>query len=80
MHELLVQWMGYVVPWIETLGIVMVLWGIPKALAGLVRRADLELARDSRRHRRDPHGDRLFSEPGAEPGNIHEHQQRRMSP
>ncbi len=38
MHELLVQWMSYVVPWIEALGIVMVLWGVLEALAGLVRR------------------------------------------
>lgn len=38
MHALLVQWMSYVVPWIEALGIVMVLWGILEALAGLVQR------------------------------------------
>jgi uncharacterized membrane protein len=37
MHELLVQWVGYVVPWIEVLGIVMVLWSILEALAGLAQ-------------------------------------------
>jgi uncharacterized membrane protein len=39
MHELLVQWTGYVIPWIEALGIVMVLWGIVEALLALSRRA-----------------------------------------
>ncbi|MEW6330434.1 MAG: DUF1622 domain-containing protein [Pseudomonadota bacterium] len=38
MHELLVQWVGYVVPWIEAIGIIVVLWGILGALAGLARR------------------------------------------
>jgi len=38
MHELLVQWTEYVVPWIEALGILMVLWAVVEALAGLVRR------------------------------------------
>lgn len=38
MHELLVQWVGYGVPWIEALGIVVVLWGVLEALAGLVQR------------------------------------------
>jgi len=32
------------------------------------RRADLELAGDPRQYRSDPHGDRLFPEPGVEPG------------
>lgn len=45
MHELLVQWVGYVVPWIEALGIVMVLWGILGALAGLVQRGWSALAK-----------------------------------
>lgn len=35
MHEVLVQWVGYVVPWIEALGILMVLWGILGAVSGL---------------------------------------------
>ena len=39
MHELLVQWVGYVVPWIEVLGIFMVLWSILQALAGLTQRS-----------------------------------------
>lgn len=38
MHELLVQWVGYVVPWIEAMGIVVVLWGVLEALAGLAQR------------------------------------------
>jgi hypothetical protein len=31
MPEFLVQWAGYVIPWIEALGIVVVLWGIVEA-------------------------------------------------
>jgi hypothetical protein len=38
MHELLVQWVGYVVPWIEALGIVVVLWGVLGAFMGLAQR------------------------------------------
>jgi uncharacterized membrane protein len=38
MHELLVQWVGYVVPWIEALGIVVVLWGVLEAFMGLAQR------------------------------------------
>lgn len=38
MHQLLVQWVGYVVPWIEVLGIVVVLWSILEAFAGLGQR------------------------------------------
>ncbi|MFZ5790098.1 MAG: DUF1622 domain-containing protein [Pseudomonadota bacterium] len=38
MHQLLVQWVGYVVPWIEVLGIVLVLWSVLEALAGLAQR------------------------------------------
>lgn len=45
MHALLVQWVGYVVPWIEALGIVVVLWGVLEALAGLARYAWTALAR-----------------------------------
>jgi uncharacterized membrane protein len=45
MHELLVQWVGYVVPWIEFLGIAMVLWSILEALAGLAHRGVSVLAR-----------------------------------
>ena len=39
MHQLLVQRVGYAVPWIEVLGIAMVLWSILEALAGLAQRA-----------------------------------------
>lgn len=49
MHELLVQWVGYVVPWIEALGIVAVLWGILEALLGLVRRGWSVMARHATR-------------------------------
>lgn len=38
MHELLVQWVGYLVPWIEAIGIVVVLWGVLEAIMGLLRR------------------------------------------
>lgn len=51
MHELLVQRIGYVVPWIEALGIVAVLCGVLESLLGLVRRAGLLLVR------RAPHAD-----------------------
>ena len=37
MHELLVQWVTYVVPWIESLGIIVVLWGILEAITALTR-------------------------------------------
>jgi uncharacterized membrane protein len=37
MDELLVQWVSYIVPWIESLGIVVVLWGIIEAIIGLTR-------------------------------------------
>ena len=37
MHEFLVQWVSYVVPWIESLGIVAVLWGILEAIISLTR-------------------------------------------
>ncbi len=36
MHDLLVYWTSQIVPWIEALGIVVVLWGVLEALAGLV--------------------------------------------
>lgn len=49
MHELLVQWLGYIVPWIESLGIVMVLWGVLGALAGLARRGWPVLTRQTAR-------------------------------
>lgn len=45
MHELLVQGVGYVVPWIEAVGIVVVLWGVLEALAGLVQRGGSVLRR-----------------------------------
>lgn len=38
MHQLLVQWVGYVVPWIELLGVVIVLWAVIDACASLVQR------------------------------------------
>lgn len=45
MHELLVQWVGYGVPWIEAVGIAVVLWGVLEALAGLIRRGWSVLAK-----------------------------------
>lgn len=45
MHGLLVQWVGYVVPWIEALGIAVVLWGVVEAILGLARRGWLALTR-----------------------------------
>ncbi len=45
MHELLISGVGYILPWIEALGIAMVLWGIVGAVAGLVRRGWTTLAR-----------------------------------
>lgn len=39
MHELLVQGVGFVVPWIEAAGIVIVVWGVFEGLARLVMRA-----------------------------------------
>jgi uncharacterized membrane protein len=44
MHDLLVQFAGYVVPWIEIMGILVVLWGVLEALAALVRRGWAKLA------------------------------------
>ncbi|MCC6208276.1 MAG: DUF1622 domain-containing protein [Gammaproteobacteria bacterium] len=38
MHEFLVQGVGYVVPWIEAVGIVIVAWGVFEGLARLGRR------------------------------------------
>lgn len=35
MHELFVQWMDYVVPWIDLVCIVMVLWDVVEAFMGL---------------------------------------------
>ncbi len=49
MHELLVQWVGYVVPWIEALGIVAVLWGILEAILGLAHRGWSVLTRAAAR-------------------------------
>ncbi|MDT3706221.1 MAG: DUF1622 domain-containing protein [Thiobacillus sp.] len=49
MHELLVQWVGYVVPWIEALGIVVVLWGVLEAFLGLARRGWLAAQRAARK-------------------------------
>ena len=37
MDEFLVQWVSYVVPWIESLGIAVVLWGILEAIIRLTR-------------------------------------------
>jgi len=37
MHQALVQWVSYIVPWIELLGVVMVLWAVVGACAGLLR-------------------------------------------
>ena len=37
MDELLVVWVSYVVPWIESLGVAVVLWGILEAIIGLTR-------------------------------------------
>jgi len=49
MHELLVQWVSYVVPWTEALGIVVVLWGVLEALLGLAWRGWSALARSAAR-------------------------------
>jgi uncharacterized membrane protein len=49
MHEALVQGVGYIVPWIEALGIVVVLWGVLDALAGLAQRGWSVLARGAAR-------------------------------
>lgn len=49
MHELLVQWVGYAVPWVEAMGIVMVLWGILAALLGLAQRGWRVLTRSAAR-------------------------------
>jgi len=38
MHELLAQWVAYVVPWIEAFGIVAVLWSVLEALVSLATR------------------------------------------
>jgi uncharacterized membrane protein len=37
MHELLVQGVGYVVPWVEAAGIAVVLWGVFEGLAKLAQ-------------------------------------------
>jgi len=57
MHELLVEWTGYVVPWIELFGILMVLCAVLQALAGLAQRAWSVLAQ--RGVRKDPSAIRL---------------------
>ncbi|HEY3328000.1 MAG TPA: DUF1622 domain-containing protein [Novimethylophilus sp.] len=45
MHELLVQWVSYVVPVIEAVGVVIVLWGVFQGFAGLACRAWTALRR-----------------------------------
>jgi len=45
MHEMLAQWVAYVVPWIEALGIVAVLWSVIEALVSLARRGGAILMR-----------------------------------
>ncbi len=37
MHEFHVQWVSFVVPWIVSLGIIIVLWGVIEAIIGLTR-------------------------------------------
>lgn len=49
MDELLVQWVGYVVPWIESLGIGVVLWGILEAIIRLAQGSWSVLTRKSSR-------------------------------
>jgi uncharacterized membrane protein len=49
MDELLVQWVSYVVPWIESFGIAIVLWGILEAIIGLIRGSWSVLTRESSR-------------------------------
>ena len=36
MHELLIQWVGYLVPAIEAAGVAIVLWGLVEGLARLL--------------------------------------------
>ncbi len=49
MRDALVQGVGHIVPWIEALGIVAVLWGILEAILGLVRRGWAVLTRAAAR-------------------------------
>jgi uncharacterized membrane protein len=43
MHELLVQWVGYVVPIIELVGIEIVLWGVFQGITKLAYRSWMAL-------------------------------------
>ncbi|MDZ4142456.1 MAG: DUF1622 domain-containing protein [Methylotenera sp.] len=45
MHELLVQWVGYVVPIIELVGIAIVLWGVFQGITKLAYRSWMALRR-----------------------------------
>jgi uncharacterized membrane protein len=45
MREALIAGVGFILPWIEALGIAMVLWGILQAVAGLVQRGWSRLVR-----------------------------------
>lgn len=50
MHQLLVEWIGYVAPWIELLGIAFVVWAVLEALVSLARRSrSLSAQRAARR-------------------------------
>ena len=37
MHELLVEWINLVAPWIEAVGIAVVVWGVVEGLLNRVR-------------------------------------------
>ena len=46
MHELLIEFVGLVAPWIEAIGIAVVMWGALEGLLGLVMRAKAVLMRE----------------------------------
>lgn len=54
MHEHLVQWVSYIVPLIELLGIIVVLWGILEAIVKLTRGFWAVLVREILRIELDP--------------------------
>lgn len=45
MHELLAEWIRYIVPGIEAIGVVAVLWSVVEALANLAQRGRCLLTR-----------------------------------
>ncbi len=46
-HDFLVHGIGYIVPWIEMAGIIIVVWGSIEAIVNLVRRGIMVLFRSS---------------------------------